>query len=736
MPAPPAEVQSAGGVKQTGLGNPAELLWNLIIRPPRSSYKKEQLGPTFFRVDRRAFVRRTDVQLRNPRGHALECSFFEPLQQQEWEMAREEAASQRDLDESGSAWSSRRFSASSAAASSAPASPQGGSPLPCVIFLHGNSSCRLEALPLVPLLAPLWISLLCFDFSGCGLSEGEFISLGWYERDDLAACIEYLRSLGRVSTIALWGRSMGAFTALLHSDRDPSIAGLVLDSPFSSLKLLAEELASSYAKVPAWMVRAVLTVVRTMIKTKAGFDIEDLEGWNHVNQAYSPALFIAATGDDFILPHHAQDLHEAYQGEKEMHLVSGDHNSARPLACRRKAALFLCRTFHDKRLDRLLDLHTSGLFDIFSAPSAVQAACVEDQDGRSDFDGGDEGALVCQQVQLLPGLQNMMLIRQNRCRRPFVTKTHVKLMQEQSEAGFFIRLESADMGGEPGQPLMLVLTVTASALLVSRVCDDSLETLAAGAGLQPRQARALAVGIDRSGRLQFQLGDEAPLQFDCGSLIRQEVSVWLMLLAGQTTFGNVSVEDGEATLREHLGDVLLRSRHLGGPSSQSLPAPIPRGDSGFLASPAPPTPPSTQEPEAASPVGGDGHGPELRVGALFARPPDEDVGQVRRACEKEPEALIGWRVRVGSLGEGVVVGVQRRFGRATQHLVALGDDENEALPLAITGVASTPPRASGTTAATTPPPARRRATSVTLRRKDSRWSVTRGLEFEPLWREF
>ena len=33
-----------------------------------------------------------------------------------------------------------------------------------------------------------------FDFSGSGLSDGEFVSLGWWEREDLAAVIEYLRT--------------------------------------------------------------------------------------------------------------------------------------------------------------------------------------------------------------------------------------------------------------------------------------------------------------------------------------------------------------------------------------------------------------------------------------------------------------------------------------------------------------------------------------------------------------
>lgn len=68
------------------------------------------------------------------------------------------------------------------------------------------------------------------------MSGGEYISLGWYERDDLNQIVEYLRKERRVSTIGLWGRSMGAVTALLHGDRDPSIAGMVLDSPFSNMK--------------------------------------------------------------------------------------------------------------------------------------------------------------------------------------------------------------------------------------------------------------------------------------------------------------------------------------------------------------------------------------------------------------------------------------------------------------------------------------------------------------------
>ena len=62
--------------------------------------------------------------------------------------------------------------------------------IPCVIYLHGNSSGRPETLPIVDLMIPLGVSVFTFDFAGCGMSEGEYISLGWHERDDLELVIE------------------------------------------------------------------------------------------------------------------------------------------------------------------------------------------------------------------------------------------------------------------------------------------------------------------------------------------------------------------------------------------------------------------------------------------------------------------------------------------------------------------------------------------------------------------
>jgi dienelactone hydrolase len=162
------------------------------------------------------------------------------------------------------------------------------------------------------------------------MSEGDYISLGWHEREDLNMIVEHLRKERRCSTIGLWGRSMGAVTSLLHGDRDPSIAGMILDSPFSCMKELVTELSKKYTKIPNFLVSAAMKLVRSTIRSRANFDIYDLTPITHVKECFIPAMFATATADDFIMPHHSEKLHAAYAGDKNLVTFEGDHNSPRP----------------------------------------------------------------------------------------------------------------------------------------------------------------------------------------------------------------------------------------------------------------------------------------------------------------------------------------------------------------------------------------------------------------------
>lgn len=51
-----------------------------------------------------------------------------------------------------------------------------GAKLPCLIYMHGNSSARVEALPQLSLCLALGISLVSMDFAG----SGEKASWWWW----------------------------------------------------------------------------------------------------------------------------------------------------------------------------------------------------------------------------------------------------------------------------------------------------------------------------------------------------------------------------------------------------------------------------------------------------------------------------------------------------------------------------------------------------------------------------
>jgi hypothetical protein len=81
-------------------------LWKAVIRPPRAQYEVANLGPK--EADVGVKVARTDFTVQNKLKQSIHCSHFEPL-------------------ESDRKWKD----------------------MPCVIYCHGNSSCRMEALDIV-----------------------------------------------------------------------------------------------------------------------------------------------------------------------------------------------------------------------------------------------------------------------------------------------------------------------------------------------------------------------------------------------------------------------------------------------------------------------------------------------------------------------------------------------------------------------------------------------------------
>nr|XP_012575526.1 uncharacterized protein LOC101501041 isoform X4 [Cicer arietinum] len=233
---------------------------NFVIRPPRADYNPDQyLWEREFSLAGRTYQRQ-DLELKNARGYTLKCSHYLPSPFPE------------------------------------------DTSLPCVIYCHGNSGCRADANEAAVILLPSNITVFTLDFLGSGLSDGDYVSLGWHEKDDLKIVVSHLRSNKQISRIGLWGRSMGAVTSLLYGAEDPSIAG---------------------------MVKMAVQYMRRVIEKKAKFDIMKLNCILVAPKTFIPVLFGHASDEKFIQPRHSDLISESY-GDKNIIKFDGDHNSSRP----------------------------------------------------------------------------------------------------------------------------------------------------------------------------------------------------------------------------------------------------------------------------------------------------------------------------------------------------------------------------------------------------------------------
>ena len=70
----------------------------------------------------------------------------------------------------------------------------------------------------------------------------------------------------------------------------------------------------------------------------------------HVKECFIPALFATGEQDDFIKPHHCEELHEAYAGDKNLIRFEGDHNSSRPDFFNNSAVIFFTNTLQVNQL--------------------------------------------------------------------------------------------------------------------------------------------------------------------------------------------------------------------------------------------------------------------------------------------------------------------------------------------------------------------------------------------------
>jgi len=277
-----------------------ETLWKAIIRPHRDIYKIKDLGNPKFSFFARTYIRK-DYDLISSEGYLMKCSFYEP----------EISFRPKKI-------------------------------MPVVLYLHGNSSSRLEGMGVLREVLKRDMNLFTIDFPGCGLSEGDYISLGYHESRDVKVVVDFIEKLPGVGNIGLWGRSMGAATTMIYAHKDDRIKAIVMDSPFADFSILAKELVLKQIKLPNFLIDGALKIVNMTVRKKNGLDIEKLKPIDSAPKTKQPAIFVHANNDELINNRHSEMLLNAYGGKnKKLKRCEGNHNSRRPFKIMKEIGEFL-----------------------------------------------------------------------------------------------------------------------------------------------------------------------------------------------------------------------------------------------------------------------------------------------------------------------------------------------------------------------------------------------------------
>jgi len=96
--------------------------------------------------------------------------------------------------------------------------------------------------------------------------------------------------------------------------------------------------------VPGFAISMAAGLIRRSVRRRAKFDPKDVAPIGNCGKCFIPALFAHGEKDIFIKPHHSEQLHAAYAGDKNLILFDGDHNSERPDFYFDSAVIFLRQT--------------------------------------------------------------------------------------------------------------------------------------------------------------------------------------------------------------------------------------------------------------------------------------------------------------------------------------------------------------------------------------------------------
>lgn len=183
-----------------------------------------------------------------------------------------------------------------------------------VIFLHGHGANRREGLRFLHSLHDAGFNFLTFDFRSAGESEGKINSMGYHERKDAKAALDFLVTTMKMKSIGVFGVSQGGATGILLMAEDPRIKAGVFEASYASMVDIVAEVGKREYKLPRF---PLIPIVFLLFELRGDVDTDILDVENYIGKiSPRPVYIIHCKADNYTAYSHAERLMKAAKEPK------------------------------------------------------------------------------------------------------------------------------------------------------------------------------------------------------------------------------------------------------------------------------------------------------------------------------------------------------------------------------------------------------------------------------------
>jgi len=125
--------------------------------------------------------------------------------------------------------------------------PEKENPTTIMLLLHGIGGGKEHFYELAGSLAEQQIASIVYDARGHGESDGEYISYGYYEKQDVASIVKAAKKRYPDIPIGIWGNSMGGAVALQALAIEPHLDFGIIESTFTNLNQIVYDYQKRYS---------------------------------------------------------------------------------------------------------------------------------------------------------------------------------------------------------------------------------------------------------------------------------------------------------------------------------------------------------------------------------------------------------------------------------------------------------------------------------------------------------